>query len=124
MAKAPSDKDFHIPRDGARDIAFKGRLIGEGDSGHDHAEIYRTAGGKFVASLVRRDAYSTENDKCFGTSADTAQEVAAFYTLSSTTGTGKNRETRSLLNEAGKIAMREAASHERSFLEQSDELVD
>lgn len=118
---AKNSKRFTVKRDGDRDIVFSGVEIGEGESGDYSAFIYRTDGGKFVAALLHSH-YSVRN--YFGSVAEDAAGVTAFFTREETTGTGKNRVTHSELNEAGKLAMQDAARIDDSFRDHGFEMVD
>jgi hypothetical protein len=59
-----------------------------------------------------------------GVVAETAAEVAQFFIRQVEEGSGKNRVTRNELNEAGKLAMRDAAIKDSAFLEHSVEIVE
>ncbi len=121
--KSAALKEHWVSRDGDRDIYFKGVELGTGTAKDDQAHIYKTAGGKYVAAL--EENYLTIGiRRRSATVATTAEEVAAFFRRSVTTGSGKDRVTTESLNEAGKLALQEASRADESFLHHGIEIVD
>jgi hypothetical protein len=113
-----------LRRDGDRDIVFTGILIGEGEAGEFTARIYKTNGGKFVASLIHTDHIYTERRSYRAAVADNAAGIAEFYMEEKVTGDGKHRVTTKYLNDAGKLAMQNASNEEGSFEEHGFHMVE
>jgi hypothetical protein len=120
--KSAGVEEHWVGRDGDRDVYFKGIKLGTGTAKDDQAHIYKTEGGKYVAALV--ESYNSSiNRKRSATVATSAEEVAAFFRRSDTKGSGKDRVTTESLNEAGKLALQEAAQVDETFLHHGIEIV-
>jgi len=117
----PAEITITVSRDGDRDIVFLGTLIGQGEANDYTARIYRTSSGKFIASL-HYDHLSMHTKR--GKVAENAEGVAEFFTEDRTSGDGKTRVTSRYLNDAGKLAMQDAAHVEPSFRERGFEIVE
>jgi len=86
-------KEVRVKRDSLPDIKFKGEKVAEASSSADRANpgysgetgrwcelyLYRTVGGKFVASEIGRTSWEYEHDRHRAEVCNDASEVINFF---------------------------------------------